>query len=95
MSHSAHHACAGASYGRHMPLLLIGFILIALLVELASSAAHMLIAMVGAGAVCFRTWAVLARKPEDTLKWWTAVGSAVGAAGMILIVLVDLALEGG
>lgn len=78
-----------------MPLLPLGFALTGLLVELASSGTHMLIAMTGAGAICFRTWAVLVRKREDTIKWWTAVGSAVGAAGMILIVLVDLILEGG
>jgi hypothetical protein len=78
-----------------MPLLPIGLTLFGQLLQPTSGTAQVLIAMAGAGAVCFRTWAVLVHKPEHKLKWWTAVGSAAGIAGTILIVLVDLIVEGG
>jgi hypothetical protein len=66
-----------------------------LLVELVLDAAHALGAMAGFGAFCFRTWAVLAGKPADTLRRWTSIGAVAGAGFMIVVVLVDLIVEGG
>ncbi|HXS47019.1 MAG TPA: hypothetical protein VN756_06110 [Solirubrobacterales bacterium] len=69
--------------------------LIGLLAELAQSAAETFVVMATAGGVCFRSWAILARKPEDRLNWWSAVGAGVGVGAMILFVLVDWFAEGG
>jgi hypothetical protein len=69
--------------------------LIGLLAELGQSAAEAFAVMATAGGICFRSWAVLARKPEDRLNWWSAVGAGVGVGIMILFVLVDLLAEGG
>jgi hypothetical protein len=65
-----------------------------LLGNFALSTAQALLAMAGAGAVLFRTWAVLSGKSENEIRWWTAFGSAVGLGLMILFVLVDLVTEG-
>jgi hypothetical protein len=69
--------------------------LIGLLAELGRSAAETFVVMATAGGVCFRSWAILARKPEDRLNWWSAVGAGAGVGVMILFVLVDLFAEGG
>jgi hypothetical protein len=74
---------------------LVEFIPLGLLVEFVLNVMHPLVVAGGAGAASFRTWAVLAGKPEDTLRRWTATGTVAGAGFMLLIVLVDLALEGG
>lgn len=73
----------------------IGPPVVGLLLELALSGATGLLAMAGAGAVCFRTWAVLTGKPDDQLNRWMTVGSAAGIICTILVVLLDLVLEGG
>jgi hypothetical protein len=68
---------------------------IGLLAELGQSAAETFVVMATAGGICFRSWAILARKPEDRLNWWSAVGAGVGVGVLILFVLVDLFAEGG
>lgn len=91
---SAHHPSVRSSYGRAM-LLPVHAVLFALLVEFASEAGGALIVISGVGSGCFRVWAILTRKPADTIRWWTATGAVIGAGILILFVLVDLLVEGG
>jgi hypothetical protein len=49
--------------------------LVGLLVELGQSVAETFVVMATAGGICFRSWAILAGKPEERLNWWSAVGA--------------------
>lgn len=66
-----------------------------LLLEWTVGVAETLGLMAAVGGMCVRTWAVLTRKPDDRLNWWMAMGAAAGVIVMLLVVLVDLAIEGG
>jgi hypothetical protein len=78
-----------ASYGHDMASVVPMLAPVAALMEFASSVAGTLLVMTGAGAGCFRAWAVLAGKPAVRINWWTAFGFLFGGLCMILIVCID------
>ena len=95
MAHSARHVCVGMSYGRRMAPVLDMPHLAGLLIELVGSTERVYLFIVPACMTLGHALGVLMDRAAARTRRWRAAGLVVGVAVTILVVLVDLILEGG
>jgi hypothetical protein len=76
-----------------MDMAVLKIAILATLTEFASSSAGTIVVITGLFAGCARAWAVLRRLPADRIERATAVGFAIGGAGMLLLVFIDITLK--